>query len=55
MLIESRVNRRKKLLKCKSCEEYKTAIKICNICKCFMPLKVNIPGDTCPLGKHKDL
>lgn len=55
MLIETGSKRRKKLLICKSCEEYKPSIKICGVCKCFMPLKVNIPGNNCPKGKHKDL
>ncbi len=33
---------------CKSCEKFKVSIKICGVCGCFMPLKVNLLSMSCP-------
>ena len=33
---------------CKSCEKFNATTKFCGICNCFMPLKVNWLGATCP-------
>ena len=33
---------------CKSCEKFKVSIKICGVCGCFMPLKVNLLNMSCP-------
>lgn len=42
----------KKLETCKSCNEYNSKTKTCNICKCLMPIKARLAGNTCPLNKH---
>jgi hypothetical protein len=36
---------------CKSCEEFKNSIKLCEVCKCFMPLKTQLFKSKCPKGK----
>jgi len=36
---------------CKSCEDFKNAVKLCNVCKCFMPLKTQFFKSKCPRGK----
>ena len=33
---------------CKSCEKFNATTKFCGVCGCFMPLKVNILGISCP-------
>lgn len=43
----------KKIETCKSCEEYKELTKTCSICKCIMPIKARLTGNTCPIGKHQ--
>ena len=52
-VVELKAVRDKKLTICSSCENYKKSIKQCSICKCIMPLKVFIKGNTCPIGKHE--
>ena len=37
---------------CKTCEEYNIKLRTCGICKCIMPVKARLSGNTCPLGKH---
>lgn len=36
---------------CQSCKEFNATFKICEICKCFMPLKTKISSAYCPLNK----
>lgn len=36
---------------CKSCEEFNSVIKKCNVCHCFMPFKVRWGGAQCPKNK----
>jgi hypothetical protein len=36
---------------CKSCEDFNNLIKLCNNCKCFMPVKVQFKKSKCPKGK----
>lgn len=36
---------------CKKCEKFKTHLKLCGICKCFMPVKTKLRGTSCPIGK----
>ena len=45
--------RDRKLNICNNCDKYNKSMKICSICKCVMPLKVFIKGDTCPINKHE--
>ena len=40
-----------KLTICKQCEKFNNTIKVCKICKCFMPAKTRLPGQHCPIGK----
>ena len=35
---------------CRDCPSF-NKLRICNECKCIMPLKVKIPNAKCPLGK----
>lgn len=42
----------KKLDICKSCEKYDRKTKTCRVCKCVMPMKAMLSGNTCPLNKH---
>jgi hypothetical protein len=34
---------------CRKCEQL-TSVKICSICKCFMPAKVKLADAECPKG-----
>lgn len=36
---------------CKECGDFNSFIKICKICNCFMPLKVQIKKSKCPKEK----
>jgi hypothetical protein len=36
---------------CNGCGRYNSLLKICKECKCFMPIKVNLAGENCPIGK----
>ena len=36
---------------CKSCEEFDNTFKLCNQCKCFMPVKVQFKRFSCPIKK----
>ena len=36
---------------CKECKWFRAYIKQCKKCLCFMPLKVKLPKENCPLGK----
>ena len=40
-----------RLTHCRSCEEFETLTSRCKQCGCFMPIKVKIPGQECPLKK----
>ena len=42
---------KEKLAICKSCEKFVDAVKMCKVCKCFMPVKTRIPGLSCPIDK----
>ncbi len=35
---------------CKKCPELVPKFNYCNICKCYMPLKVKIKKAKCPIG-----
>ena len=39
---------------CKNCEEFRTSIKQCRICGCFMPLKVRLAFEKCPKEKWSE-
>ena len=36
---------------CKQCTLFNNTLKICNDCKCFLPLKVRVKWVYCPIGK----
>ncbi len=36
---------------CKQCPKFDNKLKICQVCKCFMPVKTRMPGTKCPEGK----
>lgn len=36
---------------CKKCELYSPALRVCNTCHCFMPVKVRLKNAYCPVGK----
>jgi len=36
---------------CKSCSDFKSVTKICNICHCFMPAKTTLSVAHCPVFK----
>jgi hypothetical protein len=38
---------------CNSCEHL-SKVKVCNLCKCFMPIKAALPFLACPDGKWKE-
>ena len=40
---------------CMSCEKFKHSLKICGICKCYMPFKTKILKSTCPINRWKQL
>ncbi len=40
---------RMRLATCELCPKYRSSV--CNECHCFMPLKVQIPGAKCPIGR----
>lgn len=42
---------KRRLVMCESCDSFKTILKVCNECHCFMPLKARMPSMSCPLGK----
>lgn len=49
VLVET--DRSKRLEICSTCPEYVSYVKMCGMCKCFMPLKSWIKGAVCPAGK----
>tara|TARA_R100000353_G_scaffold67651_1_gene52587 strand:- start:10474 stop:10635 length:162 start_codon:yes stop_codon:yes gene_type:complete len=51
--MELKLERDRKLNICNNCDKYNKSMKICSICKCVMPLKVFIKGNTCPINKHE--
>jgi hypothetical protein len=36
---------------CIQCEHFWKFTKQCALCKCFMPVKVRLPGQVCPIKK----
>ena len=40
---------------CKQCEKFDNKLKLCKVCKCFMPVKTRLPNTKCPLGKWENL
>jgi hypothetical protein len=36
---------------CLECDRFKRFTKRCSECGCFMPLKVRVPGQHCPIDK----
>jgi len=48
--IESNLTAKSKYDLCKQCD-YLNEFKFCKQCGCFMPLKVFVPGATCPINK----
>ena len=49
--MELKLERDRNLNICNNCDKYNNSMKICSICKCVIPLKVFIKGDTCPINK----
>jgi len=39
--------------RCRICEFYDARIKQCEICGCFVPLKIKLATEECPLGRWK--
>ncbi len=37
---------------CNICPVYKSALRICGSCGCYIPAKVKYKKSTCPLGKR---
>ena len=31
--------------------KYINSVGVCSVCKCFMPIKINIWGSNCPINK----
>jgi len=50
---EQKLTPKEKLTICKQCEHFLNVTKVCNVCKCFMPVKTRIPGLHCPLEEPK--
>ena len=48
--IEKNQNSKTRYDICKSCDKF-TELKFCQVCSCFMPLKVRFPKAECPEGK----
>jgi len=40
---------------CKNCSQFNKFWKTCNVCKCFMPIKVLIPSAECPEGQWEKI
>ena len=40
---------------CESCEKFSETLKLCLVCKCFMPGKVKIEFSSCPLNKWDEI
>lgn len=38
---------------CKNCEHFVNLVKVCDICKCFMPAKTKLANVNCPQGIWK--
>ena len=36
---------------CKQCDKFNNTLKLCEICKCFMPVKTRLDNVSCPLEK----
>jgi hypothetical protein len=39
--------------RCKTCEFYDPRVKQCEVCGCFVPLKIKLPTEECPYGRWK--
>ena len=42
---------KKRISICNSCPYYRSKVKICRKCGCFMPAKILFKNNTCPIGK----
>lgn len=49
--VVKRLYGKQKLEICKKCDKYIKSVGICSVCKCFMPIKINIWGSNCPINK----
>lgn len=36
---------------CKNCDQFWDAVKVCKVCKCYMPAKTKLQDSRCPLRK----
>jgi hypothetical protein len=50
MVVDQDVEQRRYTI-CQQCEHFVHAVKFCNVCKCFMPVKVKLEAVRCPVGK----
>ena len=39
---------------CKLCPYFNQTLKICDVCKCFMPIKVQFKNSACPKNKWEE-
>lgn len=39
---------------CKNCSHFNQTLKICEVCKCFMPIKVQFKAFNCPENKWEE-
>ncbi len=51
---EKDMSKEEKLNICKECSHYIELISTCSKCGCFIPLKLKVPGQYCPIGKWKN-
>jgi len=51
MLVDDKEISKKRILTCLKCEHLIPFLKVCNICKCLMPLKVKLKNAKCPENK----
>jgi hypothetical protein len=51
MLVDNKKISKKRIDICLKCEHLIPFLKVCNICKCLMPLKVKLEKAKCPENK----
>ena len=54
-IISDKQEIKKRITICKECDKFIKEIKICNVCKCFMPAKIGFSFTSCPLGKWSEV
>lgn len=49
--VDKKLSGKQRLEICKKCDKYINSVGVCSVCKCFMPIKINIWGSNCPINK----